>query len=170
MKSRVARRHIGWLAIVAAISWLPGNQSPALAQSIIGVASVIDGDTIEIRGQRIRLHAVDAPESKQTFQRSDGAKWRCGQRAAFALADKIGRSPVRCDPRGRDRYDRIIAICFKGDIDLNEWLVSRGWAVAYRRFGKDYVAAEDGARAGRQGNWSGQFTMPWDWRAAKRGS
>lgn len=42
--------------------------APATAQSpVIGVASVVDGDTLEIHGQRIRLHAVDAPESKPVF-------------------------------------------------------------------------------------------------------
>lgn len=35
------------------------------AETITGVASVTDGDTLEIRGTRIRLHGIDAPESSQ---------------------------------------------------------------------------------------------------------
>ena len=139
---------------------------PALAaEPLVGTASVIDGDTIEIHGQRIRLHGIDAPESRQECTRLDGTTWRCGQQAALTLSDRIGRSIVRCDPRDRDRYGRIIAICFKGTEDLNRWMVASGWAVAYRKYSLDYVADEDRAHLAKVGIWSGTFDMPWDWRA-----
>jgi endonuclease YncB( thermonuclease family) len=65
---------------------------------------VIDGDTIEVHGTRIRLAGVDAPESKQECQRPDGTAWRCGQQAALALSDRIARSVVNCVPSTKDRY------------------------------------------------------------------
>lgn len=141
--------------------------SPAIARepALVGVASLIDGDTIEIHGRRIRLHGIDAPESRQECQRPNGTKWRCGQQVALALEKHIGRSPIRCQPGGRDRYRRIIAVCFRGAEDLNRWMVANGWAVAYRRFSRDYVAAEQSARRAKVGIWSGTFVMPWDWRA-----
>jgi endonuclease YncB( thermonuclease family) len=81
-----------------------GTTAFAAAQdSIVGIASVIDGDTIEIHGQRIRLFGIDAPESSQLCVRPTGERWRCGQRASFALADRIGRATVRCEPRDVDR-------------------------------------------------------------------
>ncbi len=83
--------------------------TPALAD-VAGTASVIDGDTIEVHGQRTRLHGIDAPESRQLC-RLDGAPWQCGKDAANALADKINRRPVMCEDLGRDRYKRIIARC-----------------------------------------------------------
>ncbi len=94
--------------------------TPALAD-VAGGASVIDGDTIEVHGQRIRLHGIDAPESGQLC-RLDGKPWQCGKDAANALADKIGRRPVACEDLGRDRYKRIIARCTVAGEDLGEWI------------------------------------------------
>jgi endonuclease YncB( thermonuclease family) len=136
-------------------------------QSVAGRASVIDGDTLEIHGRRIRLHAIDAPESRQTCQR-DGKPWPCGRRAANALAEEIGTRPVECRWRETDRYDRAVAVCRTNGADLGGWMVEHGWALAFRRYGKDYVADETGARAARRGLWAGSFVPPWDYRAGRR--
>ena len=141
----------------------------AVAQDrITGVASVIDGDTIEIHSQRIRLFGIDAPESSQLCVRSTGERWRCGQQGSFALADRIGRATVSCQPRDLDRYGRIVAVCFKGNEDLSCWMVTNGWAVAFRRYSIEYVADEDAARQSRINIWSGDFEMPWEWRVRQR--
>lgn len=136
--------------------------------SLVGTATVIDGDTIEMRGQRIRLDAIDAPEGGQRCLDKDGKPYRCGRKAAFALADRIGRGTVKCRPKGVDRYDRIIATCFQDGVNLNGWMVREGWAVAFRKYGIDYIRDENEARAKRRGLWSGSFDMPWDWRAAQQ--
>ncbi len=140
--------------------------TPALAD-MAGVASVIDGDTIEVHGQRIRLHGIDAPESRQLC-RLDGKPWQCGKDAANALADKIGRRPVTCEDLGRDRYDRIIARCTVAGEDLEKWMVQQGLALAYRRYSLDYVDEEADARAARHGIWASEFVKPWEWRRGKR--
>jgi endonuclease YncB( thermonuclease family) len=151
-----------WLLVFPAVG-------PAFSQrEIAGVASVIDADTIEIHGQRIRLFGIDAPEGGQLCVRPNGERWRCGQRASLALADRIGRATVRCEPRDIDRYRRVVAVCFKGAEDLNRWMVANGWAVAFRRYSVDYVADEDTARRKQINMWSGDFEMPWDWRAQRR--
>lgn len=160
-------------SIVAAavlVASLPLMISIAAAdnKTILGTASVIDGDTLEIHGQRIRLHGIDAPESRQTCARYSGEKWRCGQRAALALSDKIGRAGIACEERDIDRYGRIVAVCFKGSTDLNSWMVRQGWAVAYLRYSKDYEADEEKARAAGKNIWSGTFDLPWDWRKGQR--
>jgi endonuclease YncB( thermonuclease family) len=150
-----------WRASVFALLLVLAAIGPASTQEgLTGVASVIDGDTIEIRGQRVRLYGIDSPESSQLCVRPTGERWRCGQQASFALADLIGRSIVSCQPRDRDRYGRIVAVCFNGTANLNRWMVANGWAVAYRRYSEDYVVDEDAARRSRANIWSGDFDMP----------
>lgn len=110
--------------------------SPAVttgSRAIVGQTSVVDGDTLEIHGTRIRLHGIDAPESRQLCDDAAGKAYRCGQRAALALSDKIGRRAVSCEPRDKDRYGRVVAICRAGSTDLNAWLVTEGLAITYRR-------------------------------------
>ncbi|MEQ6250513.1 thermonuclease family protein [Sulfitobacter sp. HNIBRBA3233] len=141
----------------------------AHADRLTGVASVIDGDTLEIRGQRIRLHGIDAPESRQLCATPEGQRWRCGQQAALSLANRIGRQQLSCTVRDIDRYGRFIAVCHQDGTDLNAWLVREGWAVAYRRYSRDYIRDETEARSARRNIWSGRFDMPWDWRRAQRG-
>jgi endonuclease YncB( thermonuclease family) len=138
------------------------------AETIIGVASVIDGDTLEVRGTRIRLQGIDAPESSQRCIRLSGQEWRCGQQAALALSDRIGRRSVSCAERDIDRYGRTIAVCSQDGVDLNAWLVQEGWAVAYRQYSRDYVGEEADARRAGRNIWSGSFVMPWDWRRGVR--
>jgi endonuclease YncB( thermonuclease family) len=138
-------------------------------QAIVGRASVIDGDTIDIRDERIRLDGIDAPESRQSCRDSGGGDYRCGQRAALALADRIGQANVSCDVLGKDRYGRHIATCRLGGVNLNEWLVSSGWALAYREYSRAYIAAEAQAKGAGRGMWAGDFVAPWDWRRGNHG-
>jgi endonuclease YncB( thermonuclease family) len=140
----------------------------AAAQSpVVGVASVIDGDTLEIHDQRIRLHGIDAPESGQSCEK-DGKQYRCGQQAALALADKIGQALIRCEQRDIDRYKRTVAVCRLGVEDLNGWMVRQGWAIAYRQYSRDYVDDESAAQAAKAGIWAGRFIEPSKWRRGDR--
>ncbi len=133
--------------------------TPALAD-VAGTARVIDGDTLEIHGQRIRLHGNDAPESRQLCF-IDGKRWQCGKDAANILADRIARRPVTCEDLGRDRYKRIIARCTVAGEDMGAWLVQQGLALAYRRYSVDYVHEEADAQAARRGIWAGELVKPW---------
>lgn len=141
---------------------------PAFADSLVGRASVIDADTVEIHGKRIRLHAIDAPESSQLCRDGSGNDYRCGQLASLALADFIGTRPVSCTTTDIDRYRRIVAICSVGGADMNAWLVENGHALAYRRYGRDYIDHEERAREAGRGIWAGEFVPPWDWRRGTR--
>jgi endonuclease YncB( thermonuclease family) len=136
-------------------------------EPIVGQASVIDGDTIEVHGRRIGLYGIDAPESAQTCAVS-GKEVRCGRQAAHALADRIGLQTVTCDPRDIDQDKRVVAVCDAGGENLNGWMVRQGMALAYRQNSTDYVRQEKKAAKEKIGVWRGWFVKPWDWRRGRR--
>lgn len=148
---------------------------PAAAQTITGQARVIDGDTIEVAGTRIRLFGIDAPESHQTCEGTSGV-YECGRDASAALAAILRDRIVTCEPKDRDRYGRTVATCSVGEQDQNAYLVDigaamvrQGWAVVYRRYAKGaYEAEEAAAKAEKLGIWSGRFEPPDEFRRRHR--
>ena len=139
---------------------LPPLPAPATAD-ISGHARVVDGDGLEIGGQRIRLHGVDAFETRQMC----GAH-ACGRASADALRNLVGGRPVDCAEMDRDRYDRIVAVCHVGGEDLGAAQVRQGHAVAYTRYSQRYVMEERAARRDNAGAWAYGFTPPEAWRHA----
>jgi endonuclease YncB( thermonuclease family) len=151
-----------------ALSALAVMFSGACLADIMGRASVIDGDTIEIHGQRIRLHGIDAPEKGQHCFDATNRPYRCGQRAAMALDEFISQSPVTCQEKDVDRYGRTVASCRVRGEDIELWLVRGGHAFAYRRYSSDYIGAEQDAKNNRRGIWTGRPQPPWEWRKEQR--
>ncbi len=135
------------------------------SQPIYGVAVAGDGDSLTIRGERIRLFGIDAPEFDQACT-LNGGQWACGQAAATQLAKLVTGKELRCMPTGQDAYGRTVARCTAGSIDVNRAMVAAGYAVAFRRYSSDYVSEEESARSNRSGMWAGTFAMPSEVRAA----
>jgi len=134
---------------------------------IQGFAEVIDADSIEIGGRRIRLHGIDAVESGQLCRRNN-QDWRCGTDGTKAVREMVAGRQVRCVPLYEDGYARTVATCWIGEKNLNDWIVRQGWGLAYRKYSKDYLAAEAEAEMNGRGIWQAEFTPPWDWRRAMR--
>jgi endonuclease YncB( thermonuclease family) len=132
---------------------------PAAAQ-VSGWAVPIDGDTIEIMGERVRLHGIDAPESDQKCTDAAGVAYPCGEQATRALRALIDGQNVSCRQTDTDKYGRIVAVCRRGEVDLNAAMVREGWAVAYVEYATDYVAEEAQAKSARRGIWGGKFIVP----------
>ena len=135
-----------------------------MAGEIYGFPVIIDGDTIKISNNKIRLHGIDAPEKNQKCTKKL-KEYNCGAAATEALTEKIGKNDVKCfTQRDKDRYKRLIGVCFVERENLNRWMVRSGYAVAYRRYSKDYVLDEEFAKINRLGLWSGTFLNPEKWR------
>lgn len=134
----------------------------------VGRFTVVDGDSLRNGNDNIRLHAIDAPELRQTCRDATGKDYPCGRQARAALRKLVSGRDVRCRIIETDRYGRLVAVCHAGDLDINAELVRQGWALAYRRHGLDYVAVEDEARRAGRGLWQGRFENPEAWRAADR--
>jgi endonuclease YncB( thermonuclease family) len=152
------------LAVLAALLaayvykyWEP--QSP-----LIGTARVVDGDTIDIAGTRIRLEDIDAPEANQTCVDARGQSWPCGKTATNELRAHINGNELNCQPSGFDRYRRVLAVCSLPDgSDVNAWMVRQGWALTSGYF-RTYGVEEADAELARRGIWAGHFTPPAQWR------
>lgn len=132
--------------------------------TIRGTAKVLDGDSLEISGQRIRLWGIDALEYQQTCQR-DGKPWNCGADATRALRQRVSGRRVICEPVEFDRYGRAVARCAVDGESLNQWIVQSGWALDYARYsGGRFARAQAQAKATRRGIWSGSFQKPDQYR------
>lgn len=133
---------------------------------ITGPLTIIDGDTVELGVVRIRLHGIDAPETGQRCRQANRqGSWDCGKAATNRLAELMDRAAIRCHAHDRDRYGRIIAVCYAGERDVNAVLVEEGLAWAFRHYSEDYVKHEERARATGVGIWQGPAEPPWDYRA-----
>jgi endonuclease YncB( thermonuclease family) len=149
--------------------------SAAHADTITGRATVTDGDTLEIHGERIRILDVDAPERGQLcfkkLQSMDEGAWPCGLQAALVLSDWIGEQTVTCETTSMETTGLVktwLARCAVAGRDVAEWLAENGWAVPDRRCKCDSVRdAAHNARAAQLAIWTSAFTMPWEWRAAR---
>ncbi len=149
--------------------------SNILAEEIIGVPRIVDGDTVHIKEYKIRLEGIDAPEIRQKCKKeklkisliigfSFYKDYNCGEVSRENLEKKVDRSKIKCISSFKDRYERYLAKCFKEKINLNQWMVRNGHAVAYRRYSKEYISDEDFAKKNKLGLWQGKFLDPEKWR------
>ncbi|MGY8635813.1 thermonuclease family protein [Bradyrhizobium sp. 14AA] len=154
------------LRLTAAVLAAAFAVSEAAALELIGRASILDGDTLEIHGTRIRLWGIDAPEGSQLCRGEDSLPYRCGAKAANELDAFIAHRPVSCEPVGRDVYGRIVATCSVGGVDLGDWLVRGGLAFDWPRYSKGkYDSAQREADHAGRGVWAGSYVVPWLYRA-----
>lgn len=122
--------------------------------------TVIDGDSIIVEGDEIRLIGVDAPEYGQFCFDETGLAYNCGDEAKNALNELVKDKKVICNKIKKDIYDRDLSECFIDETNINKELLKMGWVVVYRSDDENYKKAQEDARANRRGVWKGRFMKP----------
>ncbi len=149
--------------------------SNVVADEISGIPKVVDGDTILVDSHKIRLEGIDAPEMRQLCKKEKFKiskiisytfykDYFCGRVSKEKLIAKIKGSKIKCLSSSKDRYKRYLATCFKNGVNLNKWMVRNGYAIAYRRYSKEYILEEELAKENKLGLWQGKFMSPEKWR------
>ena len=155
-----------WLGVLrVTLIVLPLLTGLAFAADLNGPVRVIDGDTLDMSGIRIRLWGIDAPEIHQTCQGKEGLVYECGRDSAAVMRELTRDKAIECKAVGADRYRRTVAVCRTDSGEINAAIGRRGWAVDWPKYSQGhYRADEAAARAEGVGIWSGRFELPWDWR------
>ncbi len=115
---------------------------------IVGIPRVIDADTLEVSGQRIRLGGIDAPEMSEECLRADGRRWACGAWATEQARAMLAGQRVHCVDLGQRTYQRAVGRCYLDGQDIAVSLIEAGAARRCARYAraqgqdKAYAAAE----------------------------
>ena len=139
---------------------------PPIGTILFGLALVIDGDTLSIDNERVRLLGIDAPELGQHCVR-DEAGYDCGQEAAAWLAQFIGARRIICMVRDHEE-GAALAHCDVAGQDIAAAVLGAGWAFALPKAARTYVGMEQAARLAGTGMWAGMAEAPWLWRKGRR--
>lgn len=132
MRRRRAR-NLTFAALIAALS-----VAPSTATALSGVR-VIDGDTIDVAGERVRILNIDTPERGERA-RCDDERYRAEQ-ASRALRAKVQSArDLRLERDGLDRYGRTLALVYLDGEDVGEEMIDEEYAVRWGSGRPDWCA------------------------------
>ena len=145
---------VAFLLVSAVAACAPSAAGPPYLTDTVAVlegsARIVDGDTLDIGGARVRMKGIAAPERGEAG----------GPEAAAALSRFVGDQSVRCLLAGERTHDRVVGYCFAAELDLGRALVAGGFALACPRFSDRYVTDEAAPRRALIGVWARGYTLP----------
>ena len=122
------------------------NSSFSISKDVYTSLKIIDGDTIILNSEKIRFYGIDTPEKKQKCKDKNGLSYPCGLVATNELKKIIISGKLFCQKKTTDRYRRSISTCYVNGVDISSLMVKNGWALAYRKYSKDYIDEENEAK------------------------
>ena len=152
---------IGYLSSNVAQHLKPPNPASNL---LSGPARAIDGNTLVIKGQVVKLYGIDAPEYDQSCVNADGQNWPCGRAAEQSLNELVATGHVACREQGQPSARGVEAVCEAQGRNLNERMLARGLAWANPEQAAPYADVEQFARAHARGVFQAENTSPWEYR------
>lgn len=132
--------------------------------SLTGSYRIIDGDSLVLNGQEIRLLGIDAPEYRQNCNLENGASYPCGKQSREALVRLAKSGKLTCKGWEEDKYQRLLATCYSDDRNINLLMVEEGWALSFG----SYEGSQARAQRDLKGVWQGGFDKPSVWRENER--
>ena len=139
-----------------------------------GKAIVVDGDTIKIKGKKIRFSGIDAPESYYRGKKQTCIEYNkkvfCGKISKDKLIERIGNNSVNCKiEENKDKYNRSIGECFIKEKSLSVFMVRNGYTFDWPYYSKGKFAKDqEYAKINKLGLWNMNFEFPWIWKKKVR--
>lgn len=149
--------------IVLVISRSTEQDSSAIQAPQDQRIQIVDGDTFDLDGRRIRLHGIDAPEIGQLCSQNN-KDYDCGKASKDYLSYLLSGEKLTCQKLSQDRWGRAVATCKAGNNDIGRMMVRHGWAVAHTEYSAEYVKDKEFARDNGLGLWAKAFALPKEWR------
>lgn len=136
------------------------EEAAAPATATAAETRVVDGDTVVVRGERIRIAHIDAPEAGQIHLGTGADAGRAATAALRRFLDEA-QDALEVVPLETDRYGRTVAMLRLGPYDVGLTMVKMGMAIADRAAPEPYKEAEAWAREKKVGLWrDGGFVPP----------
>ena len=142
------------LILISLILLLNTFSNSSEINSTVGMAKVIDGDTIIINGEKIRFAGIDTPERNKVGHNFSKIK----------LKKKLGNNIISClrEPQ-LDPWGRTIAECFLDDESISSFMVKNGYACDYKKYSKKkYAKQQEYAKSKKLGIWGLNFERSWE--------
>lgn len=159
----------GLVFVATSKNYAPSNKPKeklVFNKELTGIARVVDGDSIFVDKNEIRLFEIDAPEYRQTCFNAKNQEYDCGKVSTKFLKKLINNKKVSCFYAEKDVYNRFLAKCFLDKISINHEIIKNGMAVIYNFniASDEIIEIENQAKESRLGIWQGAFELPKQYR------